>query len=135
MAGLNAFIQRLERMAAADVKQRIAAKITPVAHEECLRGFREQRDPYGAPWAPRKKIGDGHPILDNGRGPTTLTSRTVGDRSVLRIVDIYKFHQRGTSKMVARKVFPEQERGLGLWSDPINRAAVDAVRELAAGRV
>jgi phage gpG-like protein len=25
--------------------------------------FNEQRDPYGVPWAPRKKPGDGHPLL------------------------------------------------------------------------
>lgn len=146
MAGINAFIQRLERMAAADVKNRIMQKVATVAHDECLRGFREQRDPYGVPWAPRKRppdwairafglMQDEHKLLDKtGRGVGSLTSRAVGDRVVMRMVDYMKFHQTGTYKMVARKMFPEESQGLGTWSAPINRAAVDAVRELASGK-
>lgn len=161
MAGLNAFIQRLERMAASDVKHRIMTKVADVAQEQCLRGFREQRDPYGAPWAPRKRAtgwaalafgtDDGHPILDKtGKGVDSLTSRAVGDRVVMRIRGYMKFHQTGAHHnartniashrstqaydMPARKIFPEQSQGLGLWTEPINRAAVDAVREMVQGK-
>jgi len=146
MAGVNALIKRLERMAAADVKHRIMQRVTPVVHDECLRGFVEQRDPYGTPWAPRKKIkaeyalryghiDDGHPLLDkSGRGIRSLTTRAVGDASQLRMVDYMRFHQSGTYKMVARKMVPEQSMGLGLWTQPVNKAAVDAVRDMCKGR-
>lgn len=160
MAGVNAFIARLERMASSDVKARIMRKVATVAHDECLRGFREQRDPYGAPWAPRKKPrgwaalafggDDGHPLLDkSGKGINSLTSRANGDVVSLRMVGYMRFHQTGAhhnartnikSKistpaydMPARKMVPEQSRGLGTWRDPINRAAVDAVRDMAKG--
>lgn len=147
MAGINALIQRLERMAASDVKHRIMQKVTPAAHDECLRGFREQRNPYGVPWAPRKKprgwaalafghIEDGHPLLDKtGKGVESLTSRAVGDRAVMRFGRGYmRFHQTGTKFMDARKIFPEQAQGLGLWAPAINRAAVDAVRQMCEGK-
>lgn len=135
MAGLNAFIQRLERMAASDVKHRIMTKVADVAQEQCLRGFREQRDPYGAPWAPRKNAKSTWPLLDkSGAGVESLTSRAVGESVVMKIRGYMKFHQAGTGKMVSRKIFPEQSSGLGLWTEPVNRAAVDAVREMVQGR-
>lgn len=136
MAGINAFIQRLERMAASDVKHRIMQKVTPAAHDECLRGFREQRNPYGVPWAPRKDRRGSWPLLDkSGAGVGSLTSRTAADASLLRFGRGYmRFHQTGTKYMDARKIFPEQEQGLGLWSPAINRAAVDAVREMCEGK-
>lgn len=135
MAGLNEFISRLERMAASDVKARIAQKIRPVAHDECLRGFRERRNPYGVPWAPRKDPRGSWPLLDKtGRGVESLTSSAVGETVRLRMVDYMRFAQTGTKNAPDRKIFPEQAQGLGTWSAPVNRAAVDAVREMAEGR-
>ena len=152
MAGINVLIQRLERMAASDVKHRIMQKVTPVAHDECLRGFREQRNPYGVPWAPRKDKRGSWALLDkSGDGIESLTSRTVDDKASLRFGRSYmRFHQTGAHhnarsniatkrttgeyEMPARKIFPEQTEGLGTWSAPINRAAVDAVREMCEGK-
>jgi hypothetical protein len=137
-------------------------RVRAAAHDECLRGFAEQRNPYGIPWAPRKKprgwaamafghIDDGHPILDKtGNGVESLTSRTVGDRAVFRMVGYMRFHQTGAHHnprtniktkittpaydMPARKIFPEQAQGLGTWSEPVRKASVDAVREMCEGR-
>jgi hypothetical protein len=135
MAGLSAFIQRLERLAAADVKGRVLARVRDAAHAEAVRGFVDQRDPYGRSWAPRKDKRGTWPILrKTGAGLDGLTARVVGDRVVMRIAGYFKFHQSGTRFMVARMVFPEPARGLGTWSGPINDAARDAVRELVEGR-
>lgn len=133
MAGLNALIQRLERMGGDQVKQAIASKVAVAAHDACLLGFQQQRDPYGVPWAPRKpsKADNGHKLLDDtGRMINSLTSRPTANGVTLRILDYAKFHQSGTRFMVARKVFPDPGQGLGMWREPIERASLDAVREL-----
>lgn len=143
MAGVNELIKRLERFAAGQVKQQIASKVRGAAHDQCLECFRQQRDPYGAPWAPRKKPPDwairafgllqtNHKLLDyTGNGINSLRSVALSGGSVqLRIINYMKFHQTGTYKMVARKYFPDPTRGLGLWGRPVNDAALEAVREM-----
>jgi hypothetical protein len=60
----------------------------------------------------------------------SLTSRASGSRVLMRILGYAKFHQYGTVKMVPRMIFPDPARGLGLWRDPIEKASVEAVREL-----
>jgi hypothetical protein len=131
MAGLSAFIERLQRIAASDVLQRVGSKLADVTHEQAVLGFAEQRDPYGKAWAPRKDKSGSWPILDKtGAGVDGMTARYVAGRVVLRIAGYFRFHQGGTAVMVARKVFPEPARGLGTWSEPINTAARDAVTAL-----
>ena len=142
MAGVNALIQRLERLGAAEVKAKITSKVRDVMHAECIRGFNEQRDPYGVAWQPRKPLKgwaamafgllqDNHPLLNKtGAMIRSLTARATSNGVVMRIIGYAKFHQSGTSKMVARKIFPDPGRGLGLWSEPVHRAAVDAVKEM-----
>lgn len=142
MAGLNALIQKIERLAAGEVKQRIASKVADACHAQCVLGFQQQRDPYGVPWKARKKpkaewalrfgfIDDGHRILDDsGDMIDSLTARATNGRIVMRILGYARFHQTGTYKMVARKIFPDVSVGLGTWSQPIQDAALNAVREL-----
>jgi hypothetical protein len=131
MAGVNDLIQRLERFATAEVKQRIASKVRDAVHSECVRGFNEKRDPYGTSWAPRKDSRGNWPLLDKtGAGINSLTATASADAVRLRIVSYMKFHQSGTSKMRPRMIFPDPNRGLGLWSEPVHQAAVAAVQEL-----
>lgn len=131
MAGLNELIMRLERFSTGQVYQRIGTAVANAAHAACIAGFQGQRDPYGVAWAARKDPRGKWPILQKtGAGVDSLTARYVAGTVVLRIKGYFKFHQGGTSRMVARKVFPDQARGLGNWAEPIQRAATDAVREL-----
>lgn len=143
MAGINQLVRKLERLGSAEVKDRIAANVRDTVHAEAIQGFNEKRDPYGSPWEPRKKppdwavkafglMQDNHPLLDKtGKGISTLTARALaGGRVVMKIISYFKFHQTGTYKMVARKIFPDEERGLGLWAEPVYRSAVKAVRDL-----
>lgn len=131
MAGVSDFIAKLSQLASRDVQRHILGKIRDVAHAECVRGFVEQKNPYGEPWAPRRPPTGTWPILQKtGKGLDSLTARVAGNRVVLRIRGYFRFHQGGTRYMVARQIFPTQSRGLGSWTQPIATAARDAVREL-----
>lgn len=146
MSGINTLIQRLEKLGAVTVRQHIASSVATVCHDECLRGFREQRDPYGIPWKPRKSpaawavrafglMQQNHPLLDKtGAMINSLTSRGSGGRVLMRILGYAKFHQSGTATMTARKIFPDPANGLGTWREPVEKAALSAVRELMNGR-
>lgn len=141
MAGINALAAKLERLAASEVMDVIARKVATVCQEQCIAGFQQQRNPYGTPWAPLKPApmwvvkafgaDFDHPILDKtGAMVESLTSRASGSRVLMRILGYAKFHQYGTSRMTAREVFPDPARGLGMWREPIERASIEAVREL-----
>jgi hypothetical protein len=133
-AGLGALAAKIERLASQAVKEHVAAKVRDVVHAECIRGFREQRNPYGAPWAPRKDPRGTWPILDKtGAGIDSLTASSYGGAVRLRIRGYFKFHQGGTKLMVAREVFPDPDRGLGTWTDPVHGAVLAGIREIVNG--
>lgn len=136
MAGINDLIDRLQRMSSGKVYEAIGRKMADVCHEQAIIGFREQIEPtHGTPWARRKDPRGGWPILQKtNAGVNSLTARYAGGTIRLRIKGYFQFHQFGTKKMVARRVFPTQERGLGLWRAPLNEAATNAVREIINGR-
>lgn len=142
MAGVNDLIRRLERFSSGEVYERMGKAIANACHAQCIAGFRAQSDPYGVPWAPRKKVSgwaavrfghvdDGHKLLDDtGAMINSLTVRYSRGTVLMRIKGYAKFHQSGTRIMTSRKIFPEQARGLGTWAQPIQQAATDVVREL-----
>jgi hypothetical protein len=105
VAGVNDLIRKLERFSSGEVYERMGRKIADACHAQAIAGFRAETDPYGVPWAPRKKVSgwaavrfgyvdNGHPLLDD------------------------------TGAMI------NESQGLGTWSDPIQQAATDAIREL-----
>src|SRR6185503_9468309 len=110
MAGVNALVAKLEKLAASEVMERISFKVANACQEQCIAGFREQRNPYGMPWAPLKPppmwvvkafgADFEHPILDKtGDMINSLTTRSRGSRVLMRILGYAKFHQYGTIKM------------------------------------
>lgn len=132
MAGLSEFIAKLSRLEGAAVERRVLARIRDVTHAEAVRGFQQKVDPYGKSWEPRKRPTGDWPLLDKtGAGIDSLTARIVGHRVRLSIKGAqWKFIQRGTSRMVARMVFPDPAQGLGTWREPIQDAVRVAVREI-----
>lgn len=156
MAGLNDLIRRLERMGAAEVKARIAAKVRDAMHKACVDGFNAKVDPYGNAWAPRKRSkgwaalawpDDGHQLLDkSGKMIDSLRVVAIGTTVRLTMKFYAWYHQKGTThaarsdiktrkerkeySMPARMLVPDPDKGLGTWSEPVHRAAVEAVREL-----
>jgi phage gpG-like protein len=142
VAGVNDLIRKLERFSSGEVYERMGRKIADACHAQAIAGFRAETDPYGVPWAPRKKVSgwaamafghidNGHPLLDDtGAMINSLTVRYSRGTVLMRIKGYAKFHQSGTRNMVARKIFPDQSQGLGKWAQPIQQAATDAIREL-----
>lgn len=129
MAGLNEFVQRLQRIGAGEINARIGAAVADAAKQECLAGFDQQRDPYGVPWAQRKSGGYWPLLNKTGAGKASLTAVPFGDMVRMSIRGYFQYHQEGTRYMVARRPFPEQSRGLGTWREPAERAAVNVVLE------
>jgi phage gpG-like protein len=142
VAGVNDLIRKLERFSSGEVYERMGRKIADACHAQAIAGFRAETDPYGVPWAPRKKVSgwaamafghidNGHPLLDDtGAMINSLTVRYSRGTVLMRIKGYAKFHQSGTRVMASRKIFPVESQGLGTWSDPIQQAATDAIREL-----
>ena len=67
-----------------------------------------------SPWAPRKKKGDGHPLLiRSGNLRQSITWRFNGSDSVVvgSPARYAIYHQMGTKRMPARPFFPIDERG------------------------
>lgn len=135
MAGLNVFIQRLERMATSEVKEAIAKQAQMACHNACLDCFKEQRDPYGVPWAKRVEPTGLWKLLDKtGAGIDSITSSSRADGVRVSILSRMKFHQTGTYRMVARKYFPDPARGLGSYEQPVHEATAKAITDLMYGR-
>lgn len=95
-------------------------------------GFNSSSDPEtGAGWPPRKRAGDGHPILIN-KGSLLQAATGGGAGSVGRIgtgevtigvsdasVGYAKFHQHGTSKMPPRPFMGASEKTLSTCGELI----------------
>lgn len=127
---IGALVSKVEALGGAELQRRVMERVAESARRSCLDGFEQQRDPYGMPWARRIDVKGTWPILNKtGSGPASVTAVPSGDLVRMSIDGVFKFHQYGTSKMVARRVFPIQSRGLGLWGAPAREAAMSAVRE------
>lgn len=90
-------------------------------------GFREQRNPFGRAWAPKKRP-DGRAILV---GRTTRLRRSWHlertARGVITIASsvVYTPHiQHGTRRMVARKMIPDDELPPS-WNAALNETAIE----------
>ena len=134
MAGLSDLQRRIEKLGSAEVKTRISARVAKSLEDQCYICFARQRDPYGIPWALRKDPGGAWPILiKSGMGLDSVRSSSTRDAARVFILGRMKFHQTGTMQMVARRFFPDS-RGLGLWQESVNAAALEAIRELMKGQ-
>ena len=67
-----------------------------------------------SPWAPRKKPGDGHPLLiRSGHLRQSISWKLDGDDAVVvgTSQEYAKYHQHGTKKMPARPFMPVDKTG------------------------
>lgn len=93
------------------------------------QGFARQSDPYGKPWAPKKKP-DGRPILRGKSGKLAQFKKGVVSPSGFRCdmgAPYGVFHQSGTSRMRARKMVPDR-RLPRTWSSAYQEIYTRAVR-------
>lgn len=134
---LSQLTARIESIGASGGLSDVIAALRDEAHEQVIAGFREQRDPYGNAWAPRKVppdwairafglIQSNHPLLDDtGAGINSFSAQATPTGIRLRIDGHMKFHLTGTRFMVPRKFFPVD--GLGpIWGAAFMRVASQA---------
>lgn len=124
---------------AADFSQELAGPVRGLVLQGIRDNFTGSRDPSGKPWAPRKNIGDGHPLLmDTGRLMQAATGGGAGHSSAASSrelsvgvsdasVPYAKYHETGTSKMPARRFMGVQERRLAEIDEIIADAGLEAL--------
>jgi phage gpG-like protein len=131
MKDIGAMADRIEELALPGFLREVGAAVGVEAVKQYRHGFSAKVDPYGTPWARRKR-----------EVPWPLMERTGDLRDDVRLeTDEHRvrleaqmpygvFHQHGTRNMVARRIVPTQARGLGEWHAPLVEAATDAMRKV-----
>lgn len=117
---LAQYIAQLEQVASGNYLEPLSEKIGVDVRELTQAGFDGEQDPYGIPWAQRKKE-YAHPILNRSgvmKSTIVVSSTPTGVRATA-LAPYAGFHQYGTRYMVARRIFPKAERGLGTWRERI----------------
>lgn len=92
---------------APDVLDDIGENLGEEAIELVKEGFENERDPYGKPWAKLKRR-TGRILQDTGRLKGSY-NRVYANRTGFKIatgVKYAQYHQRGTARMVARRMVP-----------------------------
>lgn len=136
-AELRRLIERTREVATGDLMDTISKNLSEEAIDLIKQGFRDQKDPYGKPWAPKKKS-DGRAILTGATGflkggwhRTKLGRRGF---TVAASVIYAAWHQDGTKnkdgvsiRMVSRKLIPEGE-----LPDSYSQAFTETIVEIVA---
>ncbi len=144
-AALGALRQQLATIARGDAMRVLTSRLTEEVKAQVLRELTEKRDPYGKPWAARKKqpawaalaFGPATwPLLEK----TQRLIRSVRVRPLSRgvkmtMVDYANYHQTGTAKMPARMLAPDASRGLGaIWQRGIEDVATRLLTQMLGAR-
>ena len=120
--------RRLRELKRGDVR-RAAAQGAKAALENLIdERFEERAAPGGTPWAPRKPPTGTWPILEK-TGRMRRSFKVVATSAQLKVLndtEYLKFHQTGTSRMVARPVLPNGEMSPE-WERRIDAAMSDAI--------
>lgn len=129
-AKLGQLIARLESAGAGGARHKVGQSIALASHSLIQRGFARQQDPYGTPWVPRKKPGDGHPTLNKTgamKRAFTVLHDTVRGVIFHNTKPYTEYHQDGTPKMVARKMFPDKGGLPTAWLATWDRVGMAAI--------
>jgi phage gpG-like protein len=100
--------RRLRELQRGDIRRAAATAIEAALTNLVDERFQDRAAPNGTPWAPRKPPTGSWPILEKtGRMRRSFkVVATAAQVKVLNDTEYLKFHQTGTSKMVARPVLP-----------------------------
>ncbi len=107
---LGNWAQKIQSVGGDRALKELSANLAEEALELVAQGFQDQADPAGRDWK-QKKIDDGRSILVGRtarlrrgwhRKRASARGFTIGPA-----VDYAKYHQGGTSRMVARKMVPD----------------------------
>ena len=107
-----------------DLYTRIGDKISDLIQQE----WDTESDPFGASWAPTTRP---NPILEDTGEMRGSYQYEVTSGGITFLIEDWKavFHQYGTSKMVARPMFPEDEIPPS-WQQAIQEAADEFMAEV-----
>lgn len=102
--------------------------VAPVVQELLNDDFDARRSPAGDPWAQRKRPTGSWPLLEKTREMRVSQQVIPVPGGVSMSYDgPAQYHQRGTPKMVARKLLPENSLAPG-WSARIGQARIAWLR-------
>jgi hypothetical protein len=124
----GAIPRRLRELQRGEIRRAASRAIEQSVSELIQNQFDERRAPDGTPWAPRKQPTGTWPLLEKSR-KMRRSFKVMVSASQLKILNAapyLKFHQEGTSRMVARPVLP----GAGLtseWTEYIDVAVEQAL--------
>lgn len=131
-------------MASGEAQKVILHRLANETQRQVVVGFAAKRDPYGRSWRPRKvpaawaarafgMMQDNHPLLDKtGKMIESIRTRPVGGSVVSTGLGYLGFHQEGTVNMVARRLFPAPEMGIGpIWGDAFLKVSKAVASEFA----
>lgn len=126
-------LKRLERQLGSieNVLEIVSATVAEEFIDLIRKGFREQRDPYGVPWRP-KRAQDGRNTLTGatGRLKNSWHVKSMDKRGfeVSSDVQYARYHQRGNRRLPKRMMVPTRRRALPKdWKRAIEAAATDAL--------
>lgn len=129
LRGLRRYQRKLK--ASPEVLKRIGTHVAEELLGLVQDGFRKETNPYGQRWA-KKKRDDGRSILV---GKTARLRRgwhtesvTRGTITIAPSVNYADFHQTGTSRMVDRKMVPD-DRMPDAWNRMIEEAAGEILKD------
>jgi phage gpG-like protein len=111
-AKLTQWSRKFDKLGSGSLRFSIASDMANAHLKAIARQFERERNPYGVRWRPKQKP-DGRKTL---RGPTGKLRRfrkiTVNQHGyrVGSEAPYLRYHQKGTSRMVARKVIPDEQR-------------------------
>lgn len=95
---LEDLIERFKRLATEQEKRALLANLAEEANTQIALGFRESRDPNGAPWAPLK-LRTGQPLRDTGRLAASLRAKPLPSAIAVdvtgRPAKYFRVHQFG----------------------------------------
>lgn len=124
----GAIPRRLRELQRGEIRRAATRAIEQSVSELIQNQFDERRAPDGTPWAPRKQPTGTWPLLEKSK-EMRRSFKVIASASTLRILNAapyLKFHQEGTSRMVARPVLP----GASLtteWTDYIDASVAQAL--------
>jgi hypothetical protein len=104
----GAIPRRLRELQRGEIRRAASRAIEQAVTELIQNQFDERRAPDGTPWAPRKPPTGTWPLLEK-TGKMRRGFKVIASASQLKVLQsqpYLKFHQEGTSRMVARPVVP-----------------------------
>lgn len=126
--------RRLRELKRGDIRRAAAVGAVSALENLIDERFQDRAAPGGTPWAPRKPPTGTWPILEKtGRMRRSFkVMATSAQLKVLNSTEYLKFHQTGTSRMVARPVLPNGELPPD-WERRIDAAMSDAIDRFFRG--